>query len=149
MLQLNENWKWLDAFILTWRFFLLQRELSSFPSLVAAYEKLPIPAEYKRRLADARSRFNNLRQEKVQIAVDEEVLLTNEQLEDILLNGGRAHASNKDLREKFKLLVSFESAEALAVMELSRYLRGAMSILSDVQYLNQEVIQILAKEQAA
>jgi hypothetical protein len=132
-----------DAFILTWRFFILQAEPCSFRALAKVYERVPVAADLTPRFVDARARFNALRHESAQVGFSAERLLNYEELENILLYGGLAHASNKELREQFKIIMSCESVATFVLFQFCNYLGEALSIICEVAKLNAETRQYL------
>lgn len=82
----------IDAFVLTFRFFIQDNEKSSFRQISKSFEKMPISSELKKELLDWRDALNKYLDNKVNITVFGYTPTRREVL-DIFIYGGLAHAN--------------------------------------------------------
>ena len=84
----------IDAFVLTFRFFIQKREVSSFRHLAKVYERLPISPEQKKNFVDWRKALNDYLDRKVNCTIHG-FTPTTRQLMNTFIYGGLAHADPK------------------------------------------------------
>jgi len=84
----------IDAFVLTFRFFIQKREVSSFRHLAKVYEKLPISPELKKNFVEWRKALNDYLDRKVNCTIHGFTPTTRE-LMNTFIYGGLAHADPK------------------------------------------------------
>lgn len=89
----------IDAFVLTFRFFIQDNERISIRNIGKLYESLPVPVELKKLVTDGRAEINRFLDADSHI-VDNAKRLTNREIQDIYLYGGLAHA-NLDKKKIF------------------------------------------------
>src|SRR5689334_741049 len=82
----------IDAFVLTFRFFIQDNEKSSFRKMAAVYEGLPISEETKEKFRSARQYVNEMLESKSMIDVDGYHFIRREIME-IFIYGGLSHAN--------------------------------------------------------
>ena len=88
----------IDAFVLTFRFFIQDNEKSSFRNMVAIYERLPISEERKEEFKAARKYLNDFLDSNSFLNIDG-VLLTYRHILDTFVYGGLSHANEKKKKE--------------------------------------------------
>jgi hypothetical protein len=100
----------IDAFVLTFRFFIQKREVSSFRHLAKVYEKLPISPQLKQNFVGWRKALNDYLDRKVNCAIYGFTPTTRE-LMNTFIYGGLAHADPKlkALYDKWKTNMLFFS----------------------------------------
>jgi hypothetical protein len=81
----------IEAFVLTFRFFMQKREASSFRNLAKVYKELPISTELKQKYFDWRKALNEFLDKKINCTAFG-LTPTNRQLVNIFIYGGLAHA---------------------------------------------------------
>jgi hypothetical protein len=82
----------IEAFVLTFRFFIQDNEKSSFRQISQTYEKLPISSELKGNLVDWRKGLNDYLDKKISVTIQGKNP-SNRELLDIFIYGGLAHAN--------------------------------------------------------
>jgi hypothetical protein len=82
----------IDAFVLTFRFFIQDNEKSSFRQLSKTYEKMPISSELKKKFADWRKALNDYLDKKIRINLNGNQP-SHRELLGIFIYGGLAHAN--------------------------------------------------------
>ena len=82
----------IEAFVLTFRFFIQDNEKSSFRQISQTYDKLPISSELKRNLVDWRKELNDYLDKKTSVTIQGRNP-SNRELLDIFIYGGLAHAN--------------------------------------------------------
>jgi hypothetical protein len=83
-----------DAFVLTFRFFIQNNERCSFGNLNEVYQKLPFSEELKNKYFDTRKKINQYLDTKTSINIYGETP-TRRKLLDIFIYGGLAHVNPK------------------------------------------------------
>jgi len=133
----------IDAFVLTYRFFCQNTEMSSFENMEAVYEKLPISQQRKDSFKNARGQFNAWLDSIPSIEI-ENVILTRREILDIFIYGGLAHA-NKKKKEIFDQWMSDPLLSLFMTNEFVSILRKVMDFIIHIRNLNDEVIRELRK----
>jgi len=133
----------IDAFVLTFRFFIQDNEISSFKNIASIYESLPVDPEFNKRFLSARDSVNQLLDSPNLLnIVFDEVKPTNREVLDVFIYGGLAHANPKK-SHVYKEWMSFSPSaiifEACFVSILSHVLRA----IDFIAKLNEEVLKEL------
>lgn len=92
----------IDAFLYTFRFFIMSNEEISFRNMSEIYEKLPIAEEKKQQLRSARENLNRWLDSNSYFNVDDETL-TNRHIMETIINGGLGHANDKKRVNEYKM----------------------------------------------
>jgi hypothetical protein len=111
----------IDAFVLTFRFFIQDNETSSFRQISQTYDKLPISSELKKNLVDWRKGLNDYLDKNTSVAIQGKNL-SNRELLDIFIYGGLAHANTQkkaiyDNWKKMGLVYQILEVEFCSVLE--------------------------------
>lgn len=122
----------LDAFVLTLRFFLQNREPISISNLCELIEELPIPEETKERVSTFRAAFNEAMDRPCPIELDGQ-RPTHRDVLMVFLYGSLAHANNPKRRKTFKAWASH--AISLGAMTQAFYL-SLLQVANMVAFLN-------------
>jgi hypothetical protein len=135
----------IDAFVLTFRFFVQDNEPSSFRNMADFYSDagLPLDSETTRRFNEARDAVNAYLDEASFVQVDNRPL-THREIFDVFMWGGLAHAyAQKGRKETFDLWKSilgfFQILENEFVLALATILKAIFYI----RELNKQAIQKL------
>ncbi|MBC7877463.1 MAG: hypothetical protein H7Y59_09865 [Anaerolineales bacterium] len=136
----------LDAFILTYRFFIQNNEASSFNNIAEIYNDPNLHKMYKTCFQAARTELTNLLNSlnKFGIEIDNRKL-SNIEILDTYIYGELAHA-NSAKREKFQSWIKDEVVASLLTASLCFCLIEILNIIYYVQILNDGVIKHLHKE---
>lgn len=133
----------IEAFILTFRFFIQKREASSFRNLAKVYEKLPISAELKQSFFDWRKVLNEYFNKKINCTVDG-LTPTRRELINTFIYGGLAHADPKlkPLYDKWKAdMIVYQILETHFCSVLDAVLRA----IANVAEINKKAISEIEK----
>lgn len=84
----------IDAFVLTFRFFIQKKEASSFRNLAKVYKTLPISVKLKNSFFNWRNGLNDYLNKKINCTVDG-LTPTKRELINTFIYGGLAHADTK------------------------------------------------------
>ena len=120
----------IEAFVLTFRFFIQGNEKSSFRQLSKKYEVLPISSELKKNFNDWRNGLNDYLDKKISIKIYDKHPSRRELL-DIFIYGGLAHANPQkkviyDKWKKLDIVYGFLEAEFCGILEV--VLRAILSV---------------------
>jgi hypothetical protein len=112
----------IEAFVLTFRFFIQDNEKSSFRQICQTYGKLPISSELKRNLVDWRKGLNDYLDKKISMTIQGRNP-SNRELLDIFIYGGLAHANPQkkaiyDEWKKMGFVYQFLEVEFCSVLEV-------------------------------
>jgi hypothetical protein len=133
----------IDAFSLTFRFFIQDNEKMSFRNLAAIYNDLPISPLRKESFANARTELNNFLASYCPFSINNE-RLSNRHILEVFMYGGLSHAN-----EKKKVLYDAWMANPLLSQFLQNefvvILGNVMKIISYVQDLNNSIMKELTK----
>jgi hypothetical protein len=92
----------IDAFLYTFRFFIINNEETSFRKMAKMYEQLPIAEEKKEKLRSARNNLNTWLDSKSNFAVNGEAL-THRRIMNTFIYGGLGHANDKNKVQEYKM----------------------------------------------
>jgi hypothetical protein len=111
----------IEAFVLTFRFFIQDNERSSFRQISQTYDKLLISSELKRNLADWRKGLNDYLDKKTSMTIQGKNP-SHRELLDIFIYGGLAHANPQkkaiyDEWKKMGFAYQFLEVEFCSVLE--------------------------------
>lgn len=131
----------IDAFSLTFRFFIQDNEKMSFRNLTTIYNDLPISQLQKESFTNARTELNNFLASFCPISVNNE-RLSNRHILEVFMYGGLSHANGKkkvlyDAWMANPLLSQFLQNEFVVI------LGNVMKVIAYVQDLNSAVIKEL------
>ena len=135
----------IDAFVLTFRFFIQNNEKSSFGNLEEIYENLPIPQEKKDLFRSARKQVNEFLDSDsiVQFKINNKSL-SRRHILDIFIYGGLSHANERKKKE-YDMWMSNSVLKPLIENEFVYILGKLLRYILDVKSLNDEVIKELEK----
>jgi len=135
----------IDAFVLTFRFFIQKREKSSFRHLSKTYEKLPTSQELKNKFLEARRTLNSFLDQGISITIGNETP-SRRRLLNIFIYGGLAHADPEkkkifDEWRKIPMVYHFVEAEFCSILE------KVLRVILYVSDINTKAIHELEKMQ--
>jgi hypothetical protein len=137
----------IDAFVLTFRFFIQDNEQSSFRNMAAIYEHLPISEERKEEFKVARKRLNDFLDSNSFLNIDG-VLLPYRHILDTFVYGGLSHANEKKKKE-YDLWMLNPFSNPIVTNEFVVTLARVFDVIVYVRNLNNEVIEGLGKTKAS
>jgi hypothetical protein len=133
----------IEAFVLTFRFFIQKRETSSFRHLAKVYEKLPISPELKKSFFDWRKGLNDYLNKKVNCTIDG-FTPTKRELINTFIYGGLAHADPKKkiIYDKWKA-----NMYVYPILEthFCTILEAVLTAITNVAEINKKAIEELEK----
>jgi len=138
------DWDAINAFVLTFRFFIQDNEKSSFRNMAETYDGLPISQEKKELFKDARRQLNQLLDSPCPIVINGQAP-TYDQIMRIIIYGQLAHRDEKK-KATYDQWMSHPLLDPLLTNEFISILGHAMSIIAYVQKLNEEVIEELSQK---
>lgn len=131
-----------DAFVLTFRFFIQDNEKSSFRNMAKIYDGLPASLLRERDLfAHRREMFNEYLDSKSALKVERKDV-THRETMDVFMWGGLSHA-NKDKKKVFDTWMSNQVMAPFLQTEFRFILRAAFIFIMDVRDLNEQVLKEL------
>ena len=132
----------IDAFVLTFRFFIQDNEKSSFRNIARIYDKLPISKKKKDLFKDARNNFNKfLDSTPVTRIVVNGNPFTHRDILEIFIYGGLSHA-NESKKATYDLWMNTPLKD-MATNNFVYILGIMMNFISYIQNLNKEVLKEL------
>jgi len=132
----------IDAFVLTFRFFIQDNEKSSFTNMAKIYDKLSISKKKKVLFKDARNNLNKfLDSTPVAKIVINGKSFTHRDIYEIFIYGGLSHA-NESKKTMYDLWMNTPLRD-MAINNFVYILGTVMNFISYVQNLNKEVIKEL------
>jgi len=133
-----------DAFVLTFRFFIQNNERSSLRNIAAVYDSAPLDKALKDRFRSARDSINKLLDSpNLGNIKHNDVHPTNREIMDVFIYGGLAHASpNK--HELFRQWMAFPPAAVLFQNTFTLILGNLLQGIMYITRLNQKAIQQLS-----
>jgi hypothetical protein len=128
------------AFMLTFRFFIQDNERCSIRKVAAVYDRLDVPEERKKLVAQARADLNAYldRPTFIQIGV-EKAKVTNRRLLDVFLYGTLAHTNE----EKQRVLESWRAIPELWPIMYNELVHIVMTCLEIIAWLERTNLQTL------
>ena len=133
----------IDAFVLTFRYFVQNNERCSFGNLAKTYSKPSIPMEIKKEYSEARKRLNDYLDSPASLKFGDEPL-TKRRVLDVFVYGGLAHANPKK-KEVFDKWMENPIVRGFFEVEFVSILIFALRIIQYVAGLNSRVIEELEK----
>lgn len=133
----------IDAFVLTFRFFIQDNEKSSFRNMAAIYEQLPILEERKEEFKMARKCFNDFLDSNSFLHIDGQ-LLTYRHILDTFVYGSLSHANERKKKE-YDLWMLNPFSNQIVTNEFVVTLARVFDVIFYIRNLNNEVIEGLAK----
>lgn len=132
----------IEAFVLTFRFFIQNNERCSFGNLDGVYSNLPVSEEIKMQYRQARQTLNDYLNSKTPIKFGDEEL-SRRKIVDIFVYGGLAHANpqKKQLYDKWMSIGIFSD---FLEFEFVSTLFEVLRIIRFVRNLNAKVIKELS-----
>lgn len=137
----------IDAFVLTFRFFIQDNEKSSFRNMAAIYEGLPISEEKKGNFKEARTYINDVLDSKTFLNIDG-LTLTYRHILETFIYGGLSHA-NENKKKEYDLWMLNPFSNQILTNEFVYILGHLFSVISYIRNLNTEVIKELAAKEAS
>lgn len=131
----------IDAFILTFRFFIQNNERCSFGNLNEVYQKLPISQELKDKYSKARSKLNKYLDFKTNINLYGENP-TRRRLLDVFVYGGLAH-SNPGLEETYRRWKQSSIVYGFVEVHFCTILEHVLQVIFYVAGINEKAIKEL------
>ena len=132
-----------DAFVLTFRYFIQNNEKCSFGNLAKTYSKPFIPIEMRKEYSEARKRLNEYLDSPASLKFGDEPLSRRRVL-DVFVYGGLAHAKPKK-KEVFDKWMEHSIVRGFFEAEFVSILFFALRIIQYVAGLNARVIEVLKK----
>jgi hypothetical protein len=129
----------IDAFVLTFRFFIQDNEASSFANLSKIYEATKISKEHRAAFQMARRDLNNYLDGPCAV-VEAHGVDTKRKIMEIFIYGGLSHA-NKKLKHMYDKWVNNDSLQPLILLEFVLILRNTWAAIDFVAGLNAEVLR--------
>ena len=110
----------IDAFLYTFRFFIMGNEEISFRKMPELYEQLPISEEKKQWFRSGRDKLNSFLDSEASYRVDEETL-TYRHIMLTFINGGLGHANDKKKVKEYEMwaatpILSFLTVESIFII---------------------------------
>jgi len=136
----------IDAFVLTFRFFIQDNEKSSFRNISKVYDKLPISQQEKDLFMYARKKLNDLLDSGSILKIDNKTLVTKRHILYVFIYGGLSHA-NERKKKIFDYWASDSILGPLLQNEFVFILATLMNFIMYIQNLNEEVIKELGENQ--
>jgi len=133
----------IDAFVLTFRFFIQDNERCSLSNIAAVYEQADLSADLKKRFASARKTVNELLDSPNLVHASLfGVNPTNREIMDVFVYGGLAHA-NPDKRIRYRQWTARSTTAALLQSCLVCILALVLHGIDRIAGVNLEAIEEL------
>ncbi len=133
----------IDAFVLTFRFFIQDNESSSFRNIAAVYDTAALDQELKERFQSARHAVNKMLDSPNLLHISHNGLdLTNREIMLVFIYGGLAHA-NPEKHKRFQEWMSFPPAAALFENCFTLILGTILHAITYIIGVNREAIESL------
>jgi len=135
----------IDAFVLTFRFFILDNEKSSFRNLASIYDALPISEEKKNNFKEARAYINKALDSTSFLNIDG-MTLTYRHILETFIYGGLSHA-NENKKKEYDIWMLNPFSNQIVTNEFVYILGYIFIVIFYMRNLNTEVIkELVAKE---
>ena len=134
----------IEAFILTFRFFIQNNEKSSFENMDKTYDSLPISQQKKELFKNARKKLNEFLDSNSSLGINEQ-FLTHRRILWVFIYGEFAHA-DKELKPTYDQWMSYGIFNVTIYNEFIYTLGRVTSFIAHVQNLNEEVIKELSEK---
>lgn len=136
----------IDAFVLTFRFFIQDNEKSSFRNMAKTYQNLPISDDIKARFAEARRILNEFLDSTPSTSYNiGGETLNHRRILEVFVYGGLAHANPKKKRTYDRWMKMSVVCELL-ITDFVVILAKVMRIIQYVATLNVEAIEEMEKK---
>jgi len=135
------NQEEIDAFVLTFRFFIQDNERSSLRNLAEIYEDLSISDDLKRQFSEARKAINDFLDKPPPIRIDfQGVSLTRRRILMVFIYGGLAHANQekKIIYDKWMTMPPFGY---ILLNEFCVILAQVLRVIKYIADLNRQAIE--------
>jgi hypothetical protein len=133
----------IDAFVLTFRFFIQDNERSSFRNIAAVYDTSNIENELKDRFESAREAVNKLLDSPNVLNINYNgVILVNREIMEVFIYGGLAHANNEKYK-RYKEWMSFPPSAVLLQACFTIVLGGILQAIVYISNINRQAIEEL------
>lgn len=129
----------IDAFVLTFRFFIQNTEASSFANLSKIYESQSIPNHHRAAFHMARRDLNSYLDGPCAV-VEAHGVDTKGKVMKIFIYGGLSHA-NRDLKAVYDKWINDDRVRPLILLEFVLILRTVWAAIEFVAGLNEEVLR--------
>jgi hypothetical protein len=133
----------IDAFVLTFRYFVQNNERCSFGNLAKTYSKPSTPLEMKDEYFKARKNLNDYLDSSASVKIGDEPLSRRRVL-DIFVYGGLAHA-HPEKKEMFDNWMKNPLFSGFFEVEFASILISVLNIIQYVAKLNERVIEEFKK----
>ena len=131
----------IDAFVLTFRFFIQDNEASSFANLSKVYDSPRISDEHRDAFQVVRRDLNNYLDSPCAV-VEAHGVNTKRKVMNIFIYGGLSHANGK-LKQMYDKWVNDDSVHSLILLEFVLILRNTWAAIDFACGLNEEVLKSL------
>jgi hypothetical protein len=131
----------IDAFVLTFRFFIQNSEKSSFRNMVLTYEKILVSDEIKLKFKEAYKYINDLLDSKSFFNIDG-VILTNRHILDTFIYGGLSHA-NENKKKEYDLWMLNPFTNQYLTNEFVYIIANILKVIFFIRDLNNGIIEEL------
>jgi len=135
----------IDAFVLTFRFFIQDNEKSSFRNLASIYDTLLISEEKRNNFKEARDHINNALDTTSFLNIDG-VALTYRHIIDTFIYGGLSHANERKKKE-YDIWMINPFTNQIVTNEFVHILGHIFSVIFYIRNLNAEVIKELSSQE--
>jgi len=133
----------IEAFVLTFRFFIQDNERSSLRNVAAVYDAATIDQELPERFKSGRDGVNKLLDSPNLLNISyNDVRLTNREIMDVFIYGGLGHA-NLEKEKRFKEWMAFPPTAALFEACFALILGHVLNAITFIAGVNREAIEEL------
>jgi len=132
----------IEAFILTFRFFIQNNEGCSFGNIGETYNALDIPQELKDKYNEARNHLNDYLDTEMPSIVINGEKITRRRLLDVFVYGGLAHA-NPEKKELFDAWMRIPFLSEYLQMSFVSILIDVVRVINYVYGVNEDVLKYL------
>lgn len=131
----------IDAFVLTFRFFIQDNEKTSFRNIALIYDMLPISEEKKNNFKEAREHINNALDTNSFLCIDG-VTLSFRHILETFIYGGLSHANEKKKKE-YDVWMMNPFSNQIVTNEFVYILGQIFRVIFYIRNLNTDVIKEL------
>lgn len=142
--SIRPNQENIDAFILTFRFFIQDNEATSIRNVQKFFDSEFVTSEEKSKFNAARKNLNSFLSESTNLIFKDENI-SNQMLMDIFIYGGLSHAK-KSKKEKFDLWMSRDDAQEFFWHKFSIII---FTVLQSVKYIQNMLLTVIARNKNA
>jgi hypothetical protein len=130
----------IEAFALTFRFFMQNNESSSFGRLSETFKKIEIASDIQTRYEEIRKRLNAFLDSKS--IANAPNFIAYREVVDIVLYGNLAHA-NKTRKSEYDLIAKYPHNDAILKFSFFFAARKIIEIIKEVKALNVDIIHAI------